>query len=107
LKTPFAQRKQGNRLINSIVLAHKEEALDWEPMLLKIILNMIMDNDWKIRMDSATFFRDYLPQVLKVSTRFEMTYIPNLMELLNDEESFIKIEAIACTVMVMDKLSLE
>ncbi len=100
-------RKRGDHLINSIALAHQEEAFDTEPMILKLILNTIMDNNWKIRLDAVIFFRDYLPKVISSSTRFENIYIPNLIELLNDEESYIKIEGIACTVEIMDKLSQE
>ncbi len=49
LKMPFYIRKLGNKLVIMLAEAHKEEMLDKEPMILKLILSMNCDMNWKIR----------------------------------------------------------
>lgn len=66
-----------------------------EPNVLKIILGICHDNNYKIRLDGASFIREYLQiEKIRESPRFNDIYLPELIELLNDEEAFIRIEAI-------------
>lgn len=43
-------------------------------------------------------------EVLKTSTRLKQTYIPELCELLNDEETYIRIEAMEGISYVLETL---
>jgi hypothetical protein len=95
LKNPFAKRKRGNMLITSLAKNLGETGFDREPTILKLTMGICHDNNYKIRMDGVTFLKDYLSKesTLK-SSRLTSVYIPELMELLNDEEAYIRIEAI-------------
>ncbi len=57
-------------------------------------------------MDGARFLQDYLPEA-KESPRFESIYLPELIELLNDEENYVRIEAIKAALEVIEKMSVE
>lgn len=57
-------------------------------------------------MDGVLFIRDYLP-LAKDCPNFETIYFPQLIELLNDEESFIRIEAIDVATDMIDKMTEE
>jgi hypothetical protein len=68
------------------------------------------DTNYKIRMDGAIFFKQYLEQnyqKLIGTQRLEQTYIPEICELINDEETFIKIEAIEGLQYILETLSVE
>ena len=55
------------------------------------------DTNYKLRMDGAVFLREYLAQnyeALIGTSRLENTYVPEIIELCNDEDPNIKIEAI-------------
>ncbi len=61
-------------------------------------------------MDGAIFFREYFQQnhsELAKYPRLEQTYIPELIELCNDEENCIRIEAIESLNFVLEMLPLE
>lgn len=60
LKNPFPKRKRGNRLMTSLAKSLGERAFDSEPLILKIILAICHDTNYKIRMDGVAFFKDYL-----------------------------------------------
>jgi hypothetical protein len=95
LKNPFAKRKRGNRLVTSLAKKLGEKGIDKEPLILKLILGICHDTNYKIRMDGILFFKEYLsyPQVLS-HQRFKTIYLSEVIELLNDEEYYIRIEAI-------------
>ena len=75
-----------------------EEGFDKEPAVLKLVLGICHDNNYKIRLDGAIFFKDYLQSEKKKAIlshpRFKSVYLTELLELLTDEEAYIRIEAI-------------
>jgi hypothetical protein len=63
------------------------------------------DNNYKIRTDGVLFFKEYLKnERAKTNERFGSVYIPELIELLNDEESYIRIEALEIMTDFLDYL---
>ena len=67
---------------------------------------MIYDNNWKIRLDGAKFLKMYMP-LAKDSPRFDSIYFPQLVELLNDEENYVRIEAIEACTEVLERITEE
>jgi hypothetical protein len=68
------------------------------------------DTNYKIRHDGSVFFKQYLEanhETLLGTTRLTQTYIPEICELINDEETFIKIEAIEGLLHILETLSSE
>jgi hypothetical protein len=68
------------------------------------------DTNYKIRTDGAIFLKHYFAknhEKLIDTPRFKDSYIPELCELCNDEEVFIRIEAIEAIHYVLDKLNVE
>lgn len=60
LKNPLPKRKKGNRLLMSLAKQIGETGFDKEPAVLKLVFAICHDNNYKIRMDGAIFFKDYL-----------------------------------------------
>jgi hypothetical protein len=60
LKNPFPKRKRGNRLVTSVAKKLGEKGIDKEPLILKLILGICHDTNYKIRMDGVLFFKEYL-----------------------------------------------
>ena len=48
LKNPFVKRKKGNTLVTSMAGRLGEEGFDSEPILLKLILSICHDTNYKI-----------------------------------------------------------
>jgi len=97
LKNPLAKRKRGNRLLMSFAKQIGEAGFDKEPAVLKLVLAICHDNNYKIRMDGALFFKDYLcdqAETIIHQPRLKAVYIGELLELLNDDEAHIRIEAL-------------
>jgi hypothetical protein len=98
LKNPVPKRKKGNRLLISFAKQIGEAGFDKEPAVLKLVQGICHDNNYKIRLDGAQFLKDYLQGDQKKSIichpRFKSIYLSELLELLNDEEAYIRIEAI-------------
>lgn len=65
------------------------------------------DNNYKIRMSGVHFLKEYLSLdgIIKCP-RFSSVYVPELMDLLNDEEAYIRIEAIEIATEVLEHLEL-
>lgn len=58
-------------------------------------------------MDGAVFMKEYLQMnfvKLVGTTRLKQTFIPEICELLNDEETYIRLEAIEAISYVLDTL---
>ncbi len=110
LKNPVPKRKKGNRLLISFAKQIGEEGFDKEPAVLKLVQGICHDNNYKIRLDGALFFKDYLlgEQKLKIVShpRFKAIYLSEVLELLNDEEAYIRIEAIEILTEFLDKLEI-
>lgn len=59
-KSPFLRRKLGNRLLMSLVMKCGEPAIDSDRKILRLVLNVCSDTNYKIRTDGAVFFKHYL-----------------------------------------------
>jgi hypothetical protein len=54
-------------------------------------------------MDGVLFLKEYLQNgKIRDHSRFKNAYLPELIELLNDEEAFIRIEAIEILTELLD-----
>lgn len=110
LKHPLPKRKRGNRLVFSIAKNIGEDGLDKDPLLQKLINSICDDNNHRIRKDGCNFLKEYFKQDKKniiQNDRFKDTYLPLLIDFLNDEDPFIQINAIEATCEVIDQLSSE
>lgn len=60
-------------------------------------------------MDGINFFKDYLrdPEEVLSHPRFKAIYVAELLELLNDEEAYIRIDALDILTMYLDQLPTE
>ena len=80
-----------------------EQGFDREPMLIKIMMSICHDNNYKIRIDGVLFLKDYLKnERVKEHSRFKDVYLPEVIELLNDEEAYIRIEALEIITELLD-----
>ena len=81
---------------------------DWT--VQRLIIAVCSDTNYKIRTDGAIFFKQYFKanhEQLVNTPRMQQTYIPEICELLNDEEIYIKIEAVEALTFVMDSVDIE
>jgi hypothetical protein len=60
LKNQFLKRKKGIRLLTSLAKSIGEQGFEKEPLILKMIAQICHDNNYKIRMDGALFYKEYL-----------------------------------------------
>ncbi len=90
------KRKKGNRLLVSFAKQIGEAGFDKEPAVLKQILAICHDNNYKIRLEGAMFFKDYLsgkgeqsglPPHIVSHPRFKSVYVSEIFEFLNDDEA--------------------
>lgn len=73
-------------------------------------MSMCQDTNYTVRRDGAIFFKEYLKKNAKelVGTeRLEDFYLPEIYELLNDEESYVRIEVIEAMLEILEHLQLE
>lgn len=76
-----------------------------EPMIVRLVLGMCQDTNYQIRTEGAIFMKEYLQanhEKLVGTERFEEVYLPEIYELLNDEESYVRIEAIEAIAEVLE-----
>jgi hypothetical protein len=92
LKNPFAKRKRGNRVLLAVCKNLNESVFDKDGSILKLVLSVCHDNNYKIRRDGVIFLKDYFKtnreEVVK-SSRFQDTYLPELFDFINDEDMHI------------------
>ena len=60
LKNQFVKRKRGNRLVFSVAKNIGENGIDQDPLMLKLIMSICSDNNYKIRRDGVIFLKEYL-----------------------------------------------
>jgi hypothetical protein len=109
-KNPVVRRMLGNRLVAIVAMNLSEASHAEEPGCFNMIFGMCQDTNYTVRRDSGMFFRDYLKKnsvELVGSDRLEDLYLPEIYELLNDEESYVRIEAIAAILEILEHLALE
>lgn len=110
LKNQLQKRKRGNKLVCSFAKQVGEAGFDKDPIIIKIIMSICHDNNFKIRLDGMMFFKDYLSIEIKDKSeiikckRFKDMYLPEIIELVNDEEAYIRIEALDLLADYMDQL---
>ena len=71
---------------------------------------MCQDPNYTVRRDGAIFFKEYLKKNSKEligTERLEEFYLPEIYELLNDEESYVRIEVIEAMLKILEHLHLE
>ena len=89
LKNPFAKRKRGNRILFSVAKHLGEAKFDKDPNIMKLILSICHDNNYKIRRDGVIFLKEYFKlnkaEVVK-SSRLENVYLNDLIDIINDED---------------------
>lgn len=108
LKNPFPKRKRGNRLVISLAMRLGESGIDKDPLIMKLIMGICHDTNYKIRMDGVLFFKEYLQsQLVLKHQRFKSTYLPEVIELLNDEEAYIRIEAIEILTEILELMTVD
>lgn len=84
--------------------------MDADKTVLRLMMQVCCDTNFKIRLDGAIFFKNYLMENHKSligSTRLQHTYIPEICELINDEETSIKVEAIDSIQYILETLDVE
>jgi hypothetical protein len=59
-KSTFPMRKLGNRLLTSLAKSCGEEGFDADIKVLKQVVALCSDTNYKIRMDGAVFMKEYL-----------------------------------------------
>ncbi len=67
-------RKLGNRLLTSLAKNFREEGFDADIKVLKSVVALCGDTNYKIRMDGALFMKEYLAinfETLKDSPRLK------------------------------------
>ena len=73
-------------------------------------MNICSDNNYKIRRDGVLFFKEYFKthteSIIK-GERFKETYLPTLLDFINDEDIEIQIDAIEAVCNVLDQLGTE
>jgi hypothetical protein len=106
-KNPLPRRKLGNRLVVEMAKAIGEEGMDEEPRVMQLIQSMCYDTNYKIRLDGAEFFKDYITAnfaKLMECDQWEDVYLAELFELLGDEESYVRMDAIEGCTAILDKI---
>lgn len=109
-KNPVARRMLGNRLVTTVAMSLSETSHEEEPMVFRLVMAMCQDTNYTVRRDGAIFFKEYLKKNSKDlvgSERLEELYLPEIYELLNDEESYVRIEVIEAILEILEHLSLE
>ena len=106
-KNPLARRLLGNRLVTTVAMSLSEAAHEEEPVVFRLVCGMCQDTSYSVRRDGGIFFKEYLKKNSKelVGTeRLEDLYLPEIYELLNDEESYVRIEVIEAILEIMEHL---
>lgn len=69
-----------------------ENGIEKDPLILKLILSICHDNNYKIRRDGVIFFKEYIrlyKDSLIGTERFIETYLPLIIDFLSDEDQLI------------------
>lgn len=106
-KNPLARRLLGNRLVTTVAMNLNEAAHEEEPVVFRLVFGMCQDTSYSVRRDGGILFKEYLKKNSKdlVGTeRLEELYLPEIYELLNDEESYVRIEVIEAILEIMEHL---
>ena len=78
--------------------------------MLKLIMSICDDNNHRIRKDGCVFLKEYFKidkETIVNHPRFQDSYLPLLMDFLNDEDPFIQLSAIEATCEVIEHIAPE
>lgn len=106
-KNPMIRRKRGNRLLTSLALAWGETAFTEEKAILRHIIGICGDTNYEIRLDGANFLKTFLTEKateLAGTARLDDDLLPELYELLHDEEAHVRITAIEASIELLEVL---
>ena len=109
-KNPVVRRTLGNRLVTTVAMQLSEESHTEEPQVFRLVFSLCQDTSYTVRRDGAIFFKDYLKKNSKKlvgSERLEEVYLPEIYELLNDEESYVRVEVIEAILEILEHLQLQ
>lgn len=104
-KNPMSRRKRGNRLLTSMALAWGETAFTEEKAILRHIIGICGDTNYEIRLDGVNFLRTFLTDKgaeMAGTARLEDDILPELYELLHDEEAHVRIEAVEASIELLE-----
>lgn len=65
LKQTMPWRKIGFEMFWSLAMAKGEELIKSEPLMMKTIVSMCTDNNWRIRRDAAKYLKEFLSELNK------------------------------------------
>jgi mannitol/fructose-specific phosphotransferase system IIA component (Ntr-type) len=74
--------------------------------MFRAAFSMCEDINWKIRVIAATELRHIIP-LCDSASNFTETFLKELVELLNDDDSFVKVEAIETFAEIIEHLTKE
>lgn len=100
----------GNRLLFSLIHNCGELAIDEDRTVLRLLMQICGDTNYKIRTEGSIFLKEYIRNNYKSlleGNRLESTYIPEICEMCNDEEIFIRVEAVEAMSYVLETLDVE
>jgi hypothetical protein len=106
-KNTFAKRKLGSKMFFSVAKHTGEQFFDKDDRIVKLILQVCHDGNYKIRRDGVIFLREYFAhdrQRIINHSRFREVYVPELFEFLNDEDTLIKVDAIETFCEILEEL---
>lgn len=109
-KNPIGRRMLGNRLVTTVAMNLSEASHEEEPVVFRLVMGICQDTNYTVRRDGGIFFRQYLKlnsKELMGTERLEELYLPEIYELLDDEESYVRIEVIEAILEILEHLSLE
>ena len=58
-KNPVPRRQRGNRLVIAMAKNIGEKAHEEEPIIGRLLSSMCLDTNYLIRLEAATFFKEY------------------------------------------------
>jgi len=88
----------------------KPSAHDDEPMFMKLIRVICSDTDYNIRAIGAKFFKDFFQSCgneIAGTLHFENVLLPEIIELVNDEEAYVSVEALEGLLEVLEHCDVE
>lgn len=106
----MVKRQKGIELATAMAMNVKASAHDDEPLLMKLIRVICSDTDYKIRAIGAVFFKDFFKQSAGqfVGTlHYENVLLPEIIELVNDEETYVSVEALDGLLEVLEHVDVE
>jgi len=109
-KHAMIKRQKGIELATAMAMNVKPSAHDDEPMFMKLIRVICSDTDYKIRAIGAVFFKDFFRQCgaeIVGTLHYENVLLPEIIELVNDEETYVSVEALEGLLEVLEHCDVE